>query len=74
MKNEQDQRRIIAAALFPATSYTTVPSAYEQLLTEQYIEGHLTIYQSIELLEEYHRTNVSSGRRQYYEGLARIAA
>jgi Fe2+ or Zn2+ uptake regulation protein len=64
MKNEQAQRRIIAAALFPATSSTTVPSMYEQLLTEQYIEGRLTIYQSVELLEEYHRTNVNNGRRQ----------
>ncbi|MBJ6143926.1 hypothetical protein [Hymenobacter sp. BT559] len=57
MKNEQAQRRIIAAALFPANSHSTVPSAYEQFLTDKYIDGSLTIYQSIELLEEYHRTN-----------------
>jgi len=57
MKNEQAQRRIIAAALFPANSRSTVPSAYEQFLTDKYIDGSLTIYQSIELLEEYHRSN-----------------
>jgi hypothetical protein len=55
MKNEQAQRRIIAAALFPIKSPTLVPSTYEQLLAERYIEGSLTIYQSVELLEEYHR-------------------
>jgi hypothetical protein len=64
MKDEQVQRSIIAAALFPATSSTTVPSMYEQLLTEHYIEGRLTICQSVELLEEYHRTNMRSGRQQ----------
>lgn len=59
MKNEQAQRRIIAAALFPIKSATLLPSTYEQLLAEQYIQGALTIYQSVELLEEYHR-------RQHY--------
>ncbi|TVT41150.1 hypothetical protein FNT36_06730 [Hymenobacter setariae] len=65
MKNEQAQRRIIAAALFPANSYSTVPSAYEQLLTDKYIDGSLTIYQSIELLEEYHRTNAAPTQRPH---------
>jgi hypothetical protein len=57
MKNEQAQRRIIAAALFPIKSASLVPSTYEQLLAEKYIQGSLTIYQSVELLEEYHRKN-----------------
>jgi hypothetical protein len=55
MKNEQSQRRIIAAALFPTMSHAMVPSTYEQLLADRYIEGTLTIYQSVELLEEYQR-------------------
>lgn len=63
MKNEQAQRRIIAAALFPTKSPATVPSTYEQLLADRYIEGSLTIYQSVELLEEYYRkAKTSAGR------------
>jgi hypothetical protein len=58
MKNEQAQRRIIAAALFPIKSVSLVPSTYEQLLAEKYIQGSLTIYQSVELLEEYHRKHL----------------
>lgn len=54
MKNVQDERRIIAAAFFSINSVTILPSAYEQLLAEQYIEGSLTITQSIRLLEKYH--------------------
>ncbi|RZK30601.1 MAG: hypothetical protein EOO63_06305 [Hymenobacter sp.] len=45
----------IAAALFPVSSYSTVPSAYEQLLADSYILGTLNVYQSVELLEECHR-------------------
>jgi hypothetical protein len=59
MKNEQAQRRLIAAALFPIKSDTLVPSPYEQLLADKYIQGSLTIYQSVELLEEYRRKNTS---------------
>ncbi|MGI4863090.1 MAG: hypothetical protein ACRYFZ_04150 [Janthinobacterium lividum] len=65
MKNEQAQRRIIAAALFPIKSATSVPSAYEQVLADKYIEGALTIYQSLELLEEYCRQNMGSNNFQY---------
>lgn len=42
-----------------------VPSAYEQLLADKYIEGTLTIYQSVELLEEYHRQHLGNSSRQY---------
>ncbi|GEM_PF-2625029 len=55
MKNEQTQRRIIAAALFPIKSCPNTSATYEQLVADKYIEGSLTIYQSVELLEEYHR-------------------
>lgn len=64
MKNEQAQRRIIAAALFSIKSADLLPNAYEQHLAERYIQGALTIYQSVELLEEYQRTSVGSGRHQ----------
>jgi len=37
-----------------------VPSTYEQLVADKYIEGSLTIYQSVELLEEYQRKTKSS--------------
>ena len=57
MKNEQAQRRVIAAALFPTKSDALGPSPYEQLLADKYIQGTLTIYQSVELLEEYRRKN-----------------
>ncbi|MFD1872870.1 hypothetical protein [Hymenobacter bucti] len=63
MKNEQAQRRIIAAALFPTKSHSMVPSTYEQLLADKYIEGSLTIYQSVELLEEYYRNTKGSVSR-----------
>jgi hypothetical protein len=53
MKNEQAQRRIIAAALFSTYSSTLIPSTYEQLLAEDYITGTLTIRRAIELLEDY---------------------
>jgi len=53
MKNEQAQRRIIAAALFSTYSSTLIPSTYEQLLAENYITGTLTIRHAIELLEDY---------------------
>jgi Fe2+ or Zn2+ uptake regulation protein len=66
MKNEQARRRIIAAALFPISSHTTVPSTYEQLLADKYIAGSLTIYQSVELLEEYHRHNAGNAGYQYH--------
>jgi len=53
MKNEQAQRRIIAAALFSTYSSALIPSTYEQLLAESYITGTLTIRHAIELLEDY---------------------
>ena len=52
MKNEQAQRRIIAAAL--------IPSTYEQLLAENYITGTLTIRHAIELLEDYKLKQVAT--------------
>ncbi len=65
MKNEQAQRRIIAAALFCTKSAALMPSAYELLLAEAYIQGTLTIYESVELLEEYNRKLVA-GTHEYY--------
>jgi hypothetical protein len=64
MKNEQAQRRIIAAALFSIKSADLLPNTYEQHLAEKYIQGALTIYQSVELLEEYQRSTMGGGRRQ----------
>ena len=59
MNNEQAQRRIIAAALFPLKYAGSVASPYEQALADQYISGSLTIHQSIELLEEYQRRHTN---------------
>jgi hypothetical protein len=59
MKNEQAQRRIIAAALFSTYSSTLIPSTYEQLLAENYIAGALTIRHAIELLEDYRTKQVA---------------
>jgi hypothetical protein len=55
MTTEQTQRSIIAAALFSIKSPAALPSAYEQLLATQYIDGTLTLCQSIELLEAHYR-------------------
>jgi hypothetical protein len=60
MKNEQAQRRIIAAALFSTYSSTSIPSNYEQLLAENYITGLLTIRHAIELLEDYKLKQVAT--------------
>jgi hypothetical protein len=53
MKTQQAQRRIIAAALFSTNGTAPLLSHYEQLLAEQYIQGHLTIQHAIALLKEY---------------------
>jgi hypothetical protein len=53
MKNEQAQRRIIAAALFSTYRSTLTPNHYEQLLADNYVAGVLTIQHAIELLEEF---------------------
>lgn len=63
MKNEQAQRRIIAAALFPLKYASAEASPYEQSLADQYIAGTLTIYKSIELLEEYQRRHLNGENR-----------
>lgn len=63
MKDEQAQRRIIAAALFPLKFGSAVASPYEQSLADQYVAGTLTIYQSIELLEEHQRRQMSREHR-----------
>ncbi len=55
MKNEQAQRQIIAAAFFSIMSADLLPNAFEQQLAEKYIQGSLTMYQSVELLEAYNR-------------------
>ena len=60
MKNEQAQRRIIAAALFSTYSSALIPSTYEQLLAENYITGTLTIRHAIELLEDYKLEQVTA--------------
>jgi hypothetical protein len=60
MKNEQAQRRIIAAALFSTYSSTLIPSAYEHLLAEDYIAGALTIRHAIDLLEDYKLRQVAT--------------
>jgi hypothetical protein len=60
MKNEQAQRRIIAAALFSTYSSTLTPTTYEQLLAENYITGTLTIQHAIELLEDYKRKQLTA--------------
>ena len=60
MKNEQAQRRIIAAALFSTYSSALIPSTYEQLLAENYITGTLTIRHAIELLEDYKLKQVTT--------------
>ncbi|RZK31749.1 MAG: hypothetical protein EOO61_17645 [Hymenobacter sp.] len=60
MKNEQAQRRIIAAALFSTYSSALIPSTYEQLLAEKYITGTITIRHAIELLEDYKLKQVAT--------------
>ena len=59
MQTQQSQRRIIAAALFSTNGSTPLLSHYEQLLAEQYIQGHLTIQRAIALLKEYQHQQVS---------------
>ena len=56
MKDEQPQRRLIAAALFSTESTTMLPSPYEQLIAHQYITGSLSIQQAMGLLEEHNRS------------------
>lgn len=53
MKNQQAQRRIIAAALFPTIISDSLLSSYQQLLAEQYVQGTLTIQHAVALLKEY---------------------
>ena len=60
MKNEQPQRRLIAAALFSTESTTMLPSPYEQLIAHQYITGSLSIQQAMGLLEEHNRGQVAN--------------
>ena len=64
MKSEQAQRRIIAAALFCVESTAELPSAYEQALAEKYIQGTLSIYESMALLEAYNHQQ--AGFAHYY--------
>lgn len=52
MKNEQERRGMVAAALSWTKTTTITPSLYEKRLLQQYIEGSLTIDQVIRLLEE----------------------
>jgi hypothetical protein len=52
MKNEQERREVVAAALSWTKTTTITPSDYEKHLLQQYIQGALTIDQVIELLEE----------------------
>jgi hypothetical protein len=52
MKNEQERREVVAAALSWTKTTAITPSMYEKHLLERYIEGSLTIDQVIELLEE----------------------
>lgn len=52
MKNEQERREIVAAAISWTKTTAITPSNYEQNLLQQYVEGLLTIDQVIELLEE----------------------
>jgi hypothetical protein len=61
MKNDQAQREIIAAAFFAINSRTALPSAYEQLLADNYIAGSSSINKSVELLEEYRHRQVGQG-------------
>jgi hypothetical protein len=58
MQTQQAQRRIIAAALFSTNGTTPLLSHYEQLLAEQYIQGHLTIQCAIALLKEYQHKQI----------------
>jgi hypothetical protein len=60
MQTQQAQRRIIAAALFSTNGTTPLLSRYEQLLAEQYIQGHLTIQHAITLLKEYQHKQLSN--------------
>jgi hypothetical protein len=60
MKNEQAQRRIIAAALFSTYCNTPTPTNYEQLLSENYVTGTLTIQHAIELLEDYQHNQLAA--------------
>ncbi|MFD1875095.1 hypothetical protein [Hymenobacter bucti] len=52
MKNEQERRGIVAAAISWTKTTAITPSLYEKNLLQQYIEGVLTIDRVIELLEE----------------------
>jgi hypothetical protein len=52
MKNEQERREVVAAALSWTKTTAITPSDYEKHLLQQYIQGTLTIDQVIELLEE----------------------
>jgi hypothetical protein len=58
MQTQQAQRRIIAAALFSTNGTAPLLSHYEQLLAEQYIQGHLTIQRAIALLKEYQHKQI----------------
>lgn len=52
MKNEQERREMVAAALSWTKTTAITPSLYEKRLLQQYIDGTLTIDRVIELLEE----------------------
>jgi hypothetical protein len=52
MKNEQERRDVVAAALSWTKTTAITPSDYEEQLLQQYIKGVLTIERVIELLEE----------------------
>lgn len=52
MKNEQERREIVAAAISWTKTTSITPSLYEKHLLQQYVEGALSIDQVIELLEE----------------------
>lgn len=52
MKNEEERRGVVAAALSWTKTTAITPSPYEKQLLEQYIRGVLTIDRVIELLEE----------------------
>jgi hypothetical protein len=52
MKNEQERREIVAAAISWTKTTAITPSLYEKHLLQQYVEGSLSIDQVIELLGE----------------------
>lgn len=59
MKNEQERREMVAAALSWTKTTTLTPSLYEKRLLQQYIQGTITIDRVIELLEENNEKQVN---------------